>query len=111
MLKRLFFHIAVRYLERGLFEGPRPQLSQQEFDGLLSQLWQNLAFRTYVADRNGKLIFTLSGGEGMEPEPRDAYLKHSGQRVENLLLASKAKAAYERVSRSHKDKEVLTKED
>lgn len=73
------------------------QLSREEEDGLLSQLWQNVAFRKWIADRDKKLVYTMSGGEGMAPEPRDKYHLHAGQRVENLLLARDAKAAYNRV--------------
>jgi len=33
----------------------------------------------------------------MKPEPRDAYVMHTGQRVENLILAREAKAAFNRI--------------
>ena len=39
----------------------------------------------------------MAGSEGMAPEPREAYVMHTGQRVELLILAREAKAAYNRV--------------
>lgn len=72
-------------------------MEKEVYDGLLSQLWQSSAFRQYVQQRDAKLIFTLAGSEGMAPEPRDAYTMHTGQRVELLMLAREAKAAYNRL--------------
>lgn len=69
---------------------------KEHYDGMLSQLWENPAFRKYVADRDMKLVWTLAGGEGLAAEPRDAYVMHTGQRVELLLLASEAKKAFTR---------------
>ncbi len=74
-------------------------LTKEEEDGLMSQLWENPQFRNRIAQRDAKIIYTMAGGEGMEPEPRDKYMIHAGQRVENLLLARDAKAAYDRVRR------------
>lgn len=84
-------------MERELSDTPKQILEKEQYDGLLSQLWQNPAFRKYVADRDAKLIFTMAGSEGMAPEPREAYTMHSGQRVELLILAREAKAAWNRL--------------
>ena|SRR3990167_8256996 len=100
-LRRKYIDILIKLLARDLSEIPKETLTKDQSDGLLSQLWQNPAFRKYIADRDAKLIFTMAGSEGMTPEPRDAYVMHTGQRVELLILAREAKKAYERVDNSH----------
>ena len=93
-MRQWFIEILIRALR---LDPPGKQvISKQEEDLLLSALWENPAFRKYVAERDSKLIHAMAGGEGMGPEPREAYLLHTGQRVENLLLARDAKAAYNR---------------
>lgn len=91
-------------LAREFSDVPKETLSKEEYDGLLSMLWQNSAFRKYVADRDAKLIWTMAGGEGLEHEPRDKYLIHSGQRFENLFLAREAKQAYNRTLALQKER-------
>lgn len=100
---RWLLKLTILLLERQL-PTRREKLSKEQEDGLLAQLWQNEAFRNYIADRNSKLVYTLAGGEGMKPEPRDDYLMHTGQRVENLLLGTKAKLSYERTIERKKAK-------
>jgi hypothetical protein len=95
MRKRLL-DILIKLLERELSDMPKEPLSKEQSDGLLSQMWENPSFRKYVADRDAKLIFTMAGSEGMEPEPRDKYVMHTGQRFEILLLAAEAKKAFNR---------------
>lgn len=105
-MRRLFFEFLIRMLQRELSDMPKETLAKEQYDGLLSQLWQNPAFRKYVGDRDAKLIWTMAGGEGMAPESRDNYVLHAGQRVENLLLAREAKLAYGRVELQKKQKVV-----
>lgn len=93
-------------LARELSDIPKETLLKEQYDGLMSQLWQNPGFRKYVADRDAKLIWTMAGGEGFGPEPRDQYIMHTGQRVENLLLASEARKAYQRLE-AHRKQEVV----
>ena len=107
-MRRLLIDILIKYLQRELSDVPKETLTKEVYDGLLSNLWQNPAFRKYVADRDAKLIWTMAGGEGLEPEPRDKYALHSGQRVENLLLAREAKQAYNRIDAQKKQKVVET---
>ena len=95
-LRRKILDILIKLLERELSDTPKQSLEKDAYDGLLSQLWQNPAFRKYVQDRDAKLIFTMAGSEGMAPEPREAYTMHTGQRVEILILAREAKAAWTR---------------
>lgn len=95
-MRRLLLDILIRLLEKELSDAPRQILDKETYDGLLGQLWQNPGFRKYVQDRDTRLIFTLAGSEGMAPEPRDAYVMHTGQRVELLILAREAKKASER---------------
>ena len=103
-----FIEILIKYLQSELVDVPREQMEKDVYDGLFSGLWQNPAFRKYVQDRDAKLIFTMAGSEGMAPEPRDAYVMHTGQRVELLLMASEAKKAYKRVEASHQKSTLET---
>lgn len=102
MFRRLLFEFIIGFLERDTMQTVvRETLTQEQRDGLLSQLWQNAAFRQYIAERDGKLIYSLAGGAGMLPEPRDKYLLQLGQRVEILLLADAAKKAEARRQAYH----------
>lgn len=96
MVRNLVVKLLIKLLERELSDTPKVSHSKEEYDGMLSQLWQNPGFRQYVQQRDAKLIFTMAGSEGMAPEPRDAYTMHTGQRVELLILAREAKAAWNR---------------
>lgn len=98
-LRNKIVDILIWFLEKDFSSSPKETLAKAEFDVLLSGLWQNPAFRKYVADRDAKLIFTMAGSEGMAPEPRDAYVMHTGQRVELLILAREAKASWARVEK------------
>lgn len=95
-LRRLILDILIGLLSKELHSVTPVTLAKEQYDGMLSQLWENPAFRKYVADRDAKLIFTMAGSEGMAPEPRDSYVMHTGQRVELLILAREAKKAFER---------------
>lgn len=95
-MRKLLLDVLIKLLARELSDIPKETLAKDAYDGFLSQLWQNPGFRKYVADRDAKIIWTMAGGEGLEPEPRDKYALHAGQRVENLLLAREAKAAWTR---------------
>lgn len=103
-MKSFLFSILIRILAADLERGPHKPLTKDEEDGLLSQMWENPAFRKYVGDRDAKLVFTMAGGEGFEPEPRDKYLIHAGQRVENLVLAKNAKNAFLRMAKMREQK-------
>ncbi len=72
MLRKLLIRLLIRYFERDIHEFPEPKLSKEEWDTMMSGLWQSPAFRKYLQDRDSKLIFTMAGSEGMAPEPRDA---------------------------------------
>lgn len=109
MMRKWLLDILIGLLERELLEIPKQTLEKEVYDGMMSQLWQSTAFRKYVQDRDAKLIWTLAGGEGLEPEPRDKYTLHAGQRFELLLLAFEAKKAYNRTEqgRVKKAEEVV----
>lgn len=107
-MRRFIVTALIRLLERELSTVPAVTLPKEAEIGLLSQLWQNAAFRKYVADRNGKLVYTMAGGEGMGPEPRDKYHLHAGQRVEILVLAKKAKDAFKTIERERQAKSSST---
>jgi hypothetical protein len=112
-LRRKFFEIAIRILDSELRKEPRVHLQEEAETGLLAQMWENPAFRNYCADRNLKIVHILAGGEGLLPEPRDKYHLHMGQRVENLVLAMKCKAASKRVAEAKEQtrKASLAKEE
>ena len=71
---------------------PKEILTEEQTNGLLASLWDNPSFRNYVADRNSRLIYAIAGAAGSEMEPRDKTRLWTGQRVEILFLASRAKA-------------------
>ena len=106
-LRHKLIDILIGLLSKDLSDMPKEPLTKDEYDGLMSQLWQTPAFRKYVADRDAKLIFTMAGSEGMAPEPRDAYVMHTGQRVEILILAREAKAAFNRMELQRQQKSAL----
>lgn len=81
------------YQDKELAILPKEQLSEEQYNGLLSQLWDNPAFRKYIADRNAKLIYYMAGEPALAPEPREKLLQKYGQRIELLELGAKAKAA------------------
>ena len=103
-----FIEILIWALEKyvGVVHSARTSLTKEQEDGLLSQLWQNEAFRKHIADRDLKIIYTMAGGEGMGPEPRETYSLHAGQRIENLVLGRDAKAAFLRLTK-RKEQELL----
>jgi hypothetical protein len=107
-MRRFIVKTLIRLLDSELSSVSKELLTKDVETGLLSQLWQNPAFRKYVADRNAKIVFTMAGGEGMEPEPRDKYHLHAGQRVEILLLAKRAKDAFKTVERERQAKSSST---
>ena len=107
MLRNLLVDMVVRLLVGNLSQIPGTTLSKDAEDGMLAQMWESPAFRKRVADRDAKLIYTMAGGEGMGPEPREKYMLHAGQRVENLLWARDAKAAYLRVQKAREEGKVV----
>lgn len=107
-MRRFIVTTLIRLLDRELSLTPAVTLTKDVEIGLLSQLWENAAFRKYIADRNAKLIYTMAGGEGMEPEARDKYHLHAGQRVENLVLGKKAKDAHKLMEREREKRSALT---
>jgi hypothetical protein len=87
--------LAIKYLERDL-EEKKGDLTDEQRNGLLASLWTNIAFRDYVKERDEKIKDAIANGIGLSPEPRDKYVQKFGQRVEILLLASRAKACWAR---------------
>lgn len=107
MFRNLLIDILLKLLLGNISDFPKSTLPKEVEDGLLAQLWESPAFRKRVAERDAKLIYTMAGGEGMEPEPRDKYLLHAGQRVETLLWARDAKAAFNRTQELRK-RQIVT---
>lgn len=92
MLKKFLLRLAIRLIEADLRETPPQAMTEDQREGMLASLWDNPAFRNYIADRNTKLVYNIAGYAGSEPEPRDKTRLMYGQRVENLVLAAKAKS-------------------
>lgn len=91
-MRRIIINILIWLIEKDLSTIPRETLTEEQFTGLMSQMWNNIAFQRYVADRDAKLVYTMAGAAGNDPEPRDKHMLKFGQRVEILTLAAKAKA-------------------
>ncbi len=95
-MRNLLLKILIRLLLGNLSDLPKSTLTKEVEDAMLSELWQNAAFKKRLGDRDAKIIYTMAGGEGLLPEKREDYALHLGQRVENLLWARDAKSAYMR---------------
>ncbi len=108
-MRRWLFEILIRELLKYLQLG-RETVANEDDDMFLTQMWESPAFRKRLSTRDAKLIHQMAGGEGFLPEPRDAYLLHAGQRVENLIMGREAKAAWNRTTKKRQDKIALAKE-
>lgn|SRR3990167_2905761 len=105
-MRRTIINLLIWLIEKDLSTIPRETLSDEQYVGLLSTLWSNQAFQKYVQDRVAKLVYTMAGPAGNDPEPRDRHLLKFGQRVEILLLAAKAKACYLKVKQGIEEKKA-----
>lgn len=103
-MKNMFLKILIYFLEKELLSVYKTIIPPEQEIGLMAQMWDIPAFRNYVLDRNTKIMYNLAGGAGLDPEPREKYLMKMGQRVEILLLANRAKAAYDKRSKLAKEK-------
>lgn len=95
-MRKLFIKILIYLLEKDLLEVKRATMTEEQENKMFAQIWDLPTFRNYILDRNTKIVYNLAGGDGINPEPRDKYLMKLGQRVEILILANKAKSAYNR---------------
>ena len=103
-MRNKIINFLIWLIEKDLSTIPRETLSDEQYNGLLASLWGNPGFQKYVADRNAKLIYTMAGPAGNDPEPRDKHIMKFGQRVEILLLAAKAKACAAQINKSIQEK-------
>ncbi len=111
MFRNKLISFLIKWLEKDLNSNVlETKLTDEQSIGLLATLWDNDSFRNYVADRNAKLIHAIAGIAGNEPEPRDKTRLWMGQRVEILLLASRAKACREKLNRERAEKKQTTEE-
>lgn len=104
-MRNFLIKLLIKWIERDL-DIKRAELTEEQRNGLLSTLWDNPAFRNYIKERDEKLIFAIAGGSGLAPEPRDQHILKFGQRVELLLLASKAKACWIKRQRDLENKKL-----
>ncbi len=102
-MRNFLLKLLINVIERDL-NIVKENLTEEQRNGLLAMLWDNASFRNYIADRNAKLVYSIAGIAGQEPEPRDKARLWMGQRVEILLLASKCKAAAERRNKALAEK-------
>lgn len=70
-------------------------LDNEKSRNFLSTLYTHPHFEQYFKRRNNLLMQELSGGSGFAERTRDDYIRMLGQRFELLILAAKAKKAYE----------------
>jgi len=103
---RKIISILIKFIEKDLTDISDENLTEEQLNGLMASLWDNTAFRKYIGERDRKIIWTIAGGVGMEPEPRDKYLMKLGQRVEILLLAHKAKACATKRDKEREEKKA-----
>jgi hypothetical protein len=96
-MKNKLINLLIWLIEKDLSTIPRQTLTDEQYVGLMSQLWNNIAFQKYVADRDALLVYTMAGVAGNKPEPRDDHILKFGQRVEILTLAKKAQLCAERI--------------
>lgn len=108
-MRRWLFEILIRALVKFL-ELDRRFIESEDSDMFLTQMWESPTFRKRLAERDAKLIHQMAGGEGMLPEPRETYLLHAGQRVENLLMGRDAKAAWQRTVKKRQQAIDVAKE-
>lgn len=87
-LLTLFLTLAPRFL--GLPIGTL----DQDTERWLADSWPSRGFQKYIAHREQRLRDELANGIGMKEHARDDYIRYTGQRVENLYFALKAKAAF-----------------
>jgi len=106
MIRNKIINIFIWLIEKDLSTIPRQVLSEEQATGLLAQLWTNPAFQKYVADRDARLVYTMAGPAGNDPEPRDKHMMKFGQRVEILLLAAKAKACAMKINKEIEERKV-----
>ena len=110
-LRNKLIYLLIWFIEKELAKIPNEVLQEEQTAGLMSQLWYNQAFRNYILDRDRKLIWTIAGGAGMDPEPRDKYLMKFGQRVELLILAARCKSYAERKVKDREKVKASLKEE
>lgn len=70
----------------------------------LERTWEDPGFQAYLRSRDRKFITELSGGIGLIEQSREDYTRKTGQRVELLYLAFKAKQHFERASTDRRRK-------
>jgi len=92
MFRNKLINVLIWLIERDLSTIPKENLTDEQYTGLMASLWSNPGFQKYIAERDAKLVYTMAGPAGNDPEPRDKHMLKFGQRVEILLLAAKAKA-------------------
>jgi hypothetical protein len=95
-MRNLLIRMLIWLIDSSLSDTKRDALTDEQTVGLLSQLWENPAFRNYVSDRNQRIIYTMAGAPGEKLGSRDQFIELRGQRLEILELASKAKRCFDR---------------
>lgn len=89
-------------------EKPIPNLTQDQAYGLLSQLYQNDAFRKYLDARERYLV---DNGMNMFIMKRDVQADRiAGQLMEVRTMRARIKSAYLIMNNLHKSKKTLNKE-
>lgn len=97
------------YINRFFYkEKPIPNLTQDQAYGLLSQLYQNDAFRKYLDARERYLI---DSGMNMFIMKREVQADRiAGQLMEVRTMRARIKSAYLIMNNLHKTKKAMNKE-
>jgi len=91
MIARLLNKIYFRSFQKEL-SLIRTNLSHEQRDGMLSMLWQNEAFRSYLHARENAIIITMANNKPSD----DAHLRLQGRRAELIDLLVMTREAYNR---------------
>ena len=97
-MRQFLTNLLIRLVESDLAKYPKASLTNEQTQGMLGMLWDNNAFRNYVKDRNSKLVYTIAGVAGEEPEEthsivsseelqeqNNRYLKFSANRLREIV--------------------------
>ncbi len=93
MIKPLLIKLLFRLIDGPLLEHPA---DRAKIDDWMVMTWSHPGYRAYVNSRGNKILRELAGGLGMTERDRPDYIRITGQRMENLYLATMARNTFEK---------------
>lgn len=97
-------NLLINWLLRLLDIPDAQEVEEKVIQAWLADSWQNPGARKYLAMRVGAIKDAMSGGEGLDPMPREKYVIHTGQHFEVLRLAQRFKGAYNKWEKEQQQK-------